>query len=123
MPHASLKPKALTMKNHHNTTNLTGTNLDEANDKAQGQQVAIMQFFTARPGGEYTACQVYGYLTKEHNHTLLLTSVRRAITNLASAGLLIKTANRQVGAYGALAYTWKLARITSATPGTQLALA
>lgn len=117
MPHASLKPKALTMKNHHNTTNLTGTNLDQANDKAQGQQVAIMQFFTARPGGEYTACQVFSAL-----EDYPLTSVRRAISNLARAGHLIKTPNKQVGLFGALAYTWKLANLTSATPGTQINL-
>ena len=106
------------MKRHFNTTHLDGYELKTANESAAAQQVAIMDFFKARPGSEYTACQVFISL-----NSYPLTSVRRAISNLASAGQLIKTANRQVGIFGALAYTWKLAQLSSAAPGTQLALA
>ena len=109
------------MKNHFNTTHLKGQALEQAEQQATSGQASVLDFFNSHPGAEFTACQVYTRLPELHNQPL--TSTRRAITNLAKAGHLVKTNNRVPGIYGALAYTWRLSNYNGVKRGTQLALA
>jgi hypothetical protein len=69
------------------------------------QTEKILRFFEAHPNQEFTPCEVWqgvGY------GTMLLTSVRRSISNATKAGDLVKTGNRRKGIYGELNYTWTL---------------
>lgn len=52
--------------------------------------------------------QVWERLNRRLNNKCLLTSTRRAITNLATRGLLRKTANSCVGHYGKSEHMWVL---------------
>ena len=69
------------------------------------QTEKILRFFQANPNQEFTPCEVWqavGY------GTMLLTSVRRSMSNLVKAGDLVKTSNRRKGIYGELNFTWTL---------------
>lgn len=72
------------------------------------QTEKILRFFEANPAKEFTPCEVWqavGYAD------MLLTSIRRSISNLTKAGDLIKTTNRKAGIYGELNYTWRLSKL------------
>lgn len=90
----------------HNTIGL-----DPAEAIRQGkingyQACRIINFFKNNPAGRYTPFEVV-------MHTGIrapITSVRRAITNLTSAGYLIKTGYMKIGQYGMPNHTWQLAK-------------
>jgi len=67
----------------HNTVNLKGDELKKADDRAMSQSEWIKQFFNAyahQPMGGSAVKRAYD---KSHNKTILITSVRRAISNLS----------------------------------------
>lgn len=87
---------------YHNTNNLVGAALEEAEAQCKGQEAAILKFFRSRPGM---------YLTPEDASAALsartpLTSVRRAISNLTEKGLLRKTTAMRRGKYGKPIHHW-----------------
>ena len=92
------------MTSYHNTNNEQGVTLAKSNAKAKTQENAILAYFGANPLEEYTAEEI-------HAKTLLgcpLTSIRRAMTNLAEKGELVKTNHMATGMYGKMIYKWKL---------------
>ncbi len=72
---------------------------------AKGQQVLIKEYFEVFPDKEFTPVQILDNLHLK----VPITSVRRAMSNLTQAGVLIKTQNKRMGMYGVENYTWKLA--------------
>lgn len=90
---------------YYNTTHKTGDDLKVVTEKAIGLQKKIEAYFKLFPDKEFTPPQIM-----ENLHiTAPLTSVRRAISNLTTDGILIKTSNLKMGIYGQSNYTWKLA--------------
>jgi hypothetical protein len=89
----------------HNTIGLLPSEKIGRESNALTQTEKILRFFEAHPNEEFTPCEVWqavGY------GTLLLTSVRRSISNATKAGDLVKTDNRRKGIYGEWNYTWRL---------------
>jgi len=91
---------------YYDTTHLTKPELHEARKKAASQEQRILGYFYRKhattPGeiwnwyyGHYGACP--------------LTSVRRAVTNLAAKGLIVKTDMTKPGVYGRPEHCWVLA--------------
>jgi predicted ArsR family transcriptional regulator len=91
---------------YHNTTHSTGVTLRTYEREAQSQQAAILAIYRARPGEALTPSQVWGLV----NTRAPLTSIRRGITNLADAGLLVKTERQIEGPYGRPEHCWRYRR-------------
>ena len=89
---------------YFNTTNEQGESLIEAHNAAMYQQDRIVDFFKANKTLELTPCEVHSALFTSQTP---LTSVRRAITDATNQAMLIQTANKKKGAYGALNYCWR----------------
>jgi hypothetical protein len=88
---------------YYNTTHLDGDNLRKAERQTETQEEMIYEYFRSCGGP----------LAPHHVHQAILpnaplTSVRRAITNLASAGKLFKTDYMVRGTYGKPSHTWAL---------------
>lgn len=88
---------------YHNTTPIHGDELLQAVMAAQKQDDMVMAFFDR--GGAWTPSEVHGYLTRAGRKTLL-TSVRRAISNLAKAKLLVVTGMTKMGPHGRPENIW-----------------
>lgn len=89
----------------HNTVQLHGPTLHAAETRAQSQQERILDFFRRNPGRHFTPGEVFANLPCK----ILLTSVRRCMTDLTRAGYLEKTKLRTPGAFGMNNYNWRLA--------------
>lgn len=92
------------MKSYHNTTDITGRELDQYESKAKTQEERILEWFTFY---EQAA-------TPSRIHRLVLndapiTSVRRAMTNLTKQGKLEQTPFKRRSPYGRPEYVWQLA--------------
>jgi len=94
---------------YFNTTNLTGSPLAVSREKAQSQQELILGLFRQHPKRNWTPDEVHRHL---FGGNVPLTSVRRAITNLTSDGILEKTQYKRRGRFGKDAYAWKLKAVT-----------
>lgn len=90
---------------HHNTTQLDASDLVVANKKAYSQQELILRIFEKYPKKEFTPLSIWRITDRAYRET----SIRRAITNLTSMGLLEKTGNKVKEEYGAINFTWRLA--------------
>ena len=85
---------------YYNTTSETGDNLKESHKKAESQQQKVLNYFINN--GESSPSKVASKLN------LLITSVRRCITDLTKEGHLEKTTRKRKGIYGRPEYIWKL---------------
>jgi len=90
--------------------------LAEAEAQATRQEDRVLAFFHAHPAQRYTPVEVHRRVLPEAP----LTSARRALTNLTTAGHLEKCAEQRPGLFGKPNCTWRLR--PPAPPGTQLAL-
>lgn len=95
-------------KAYHNTNRLKGANLQQQNQKAATHQQQVLQFFIKHPFQKFTPIQVHQAL----NSTALITSTRRAITNLTTAGILTKTKEKIKEIYGNHNFLWMLTNRT-----------
>lgn len=95
------------LSNYFNTTRSTGRELAEFRRRAESQQDLILDYFRRRPGMAYSPSQVRDALNLTGAP---ITSIRRAITNLTSAGELEKTERQVRGPYGRPEYQWRLTR-------------
>lgn len=96
----------------HNTIGLLPSEKIGRESKALNQTEKVLRFFQANPDKEFTPCEVWqavGY------GDILLTSIRRSMSDLTKANLLVKTANRKKGIYGELNYTWTLKQYSNGT--------
>ena len=92
----------------HNSIELSGNPLQEADKKAITQEDKILQFFERKAGKDFTPCEILQALTMNGilPKTTPITSIRRAISNLTAAGKLIKTDTRRQGYFGTLNFAW-----------------
>ena len=91
-------------REYYNTLNEEGQDLkrSESKSKKQKDQIFAIYRHTLRP---MTPAEIWeGYGFKSAN--VPLTSIRRAITNLESEGLLEKTDIQKPGVYGKQNYCW-----------------
>jgi hypothetical protein len=90
----------------HDTVPLPEEQLGKARETALKQKGIILDFFRQRFSMSFTAYEVFEQLTECE---LLLTSVRRSITDLTKEGRLIKCqwSESKPGAYGKLNRTWR----------------
>ena len=89
---------------YYNTTNLTGTELDDSHEKSQRQEYIVLGIFQRHK--ELTASDAWSYYTARKRAPL--TSIRRSITNLTTDGHLKKTDRQKIGMYGKPEYIYKL---------------
>jgi hypothetical protein len=92
----------------HNTVPIPEEQLPEARDTAAKQNGIVLDFFRKRFAYKYTPTKVHEILESE-GEKILLTSVRRSITNLTKMGRLIKCSwdEREMGAFGTPNRTWR----------------
>ena len=100
---------------YHNTTNEDGPQLARFQKHAKTQEAQILKVFrdawVKNKGSTLSPSQVYDRLwynrdTKQASY--LLTSIRRAITDLTKEGYLVKTDKKIKGPYGRPEYLWRL---------------
>ena len=94
------------MKEFYNTTNESGEQLELFTQKAMKQEDKVMLLF--REKYALTAYQCYSFFIVRYEPNVPLTSIRRAMTNLASKGKLDMTSEKEVGGYGRDNYYYKL---------------
>ena len=92
---------------YYNTTGATGALLTEYETAATSQEQLIRDYFRTRPGMMYSPSQVQRHLGLLATP---LTSIRRAMTNLTTANLLIKLDKQTTGPYGRPEHVWQLRR-------------
>lgn len=106
------KPKTKSMKNYFNTNKEKGQTLLDSEKKASNQESKILSVFERNPNERYTpyAIQAFCFTNPLHHEGFdtPITSVRRALTNLVTKGLLVKTETMKLGAYGKMVHTWML---------------
>lgn len=88
----------------HNSIDLKGKELIKAESKAKTQEEIILKLFTDNPHVDFTASDVHLRLGQQ----MLLTSIRRSISNLVESNHLEKTENKRLGLYGQMNYAYKL---------------
>lgn len=91
---------------YHNTTLKTGDELKEAVARCKGQNEAILLIFLNTRRG-YGPSQLHSLLTKA-GHKLLLTSVRRGLSDMTKKKDLVKTDKQIPGMYGDPEHVWAL---------------
>ena len=91
-------------RDYYNTIKESNEDLKKSESKAKKQKDQIFAIFrhTLRPMTPADIWENYGY--KDNN--VPLTSIRRAITNLETDGLLKKTNIQKEGVYGKMNYCW-----------------
>lgn len=95
-------------KHYFNTNAEQGELLFKSNEKAKSQEEEILEIFKKNPDKEFTPEEIWFRLGL--NKTLL-TSIRRAISNLSNPikwGQIVKTGNMKAGNYGKQVHCWKL---------------
>ena len=93
------------MDSYYNTNAESGARLGVSERKALSQEAVIERFFRLRPRGRYGPADVQDMVLSR----CPITSIRRAITNLTTRGILIKTDHKHRGKYGKQEHTWQLA--------------
>ena len=88
----------------YNTNIETGAELAKSWETARDQQSKILGFFAAHPGRDFTPFEV-----QAHTEIKIITSVRRAITNLTLMGFLRKTPIQKLGNHGKMNFCWTYA--------------
>lgn len=96
----------------HDTVPLDDQDLPKAREIAEKQNEIILKFFEANKDSNFTPAEVYDDLNQNYltyGTLILLSSVRRSITNLTTKGRLIKCPwdERRPGKYGKDNRTWK----------------
>ena len=92
----------------HNTIPIEGEELEIAIGKAVHLQEQILQFFVIMKHRSWTPSEIWEVMSADK--PVLLTSVRRAITNLTTAGFLVKCPPEEakMGPYGVRTRSWRL---------------
>jgi len=86
---------------YHDTLDLSGSDLDRSESKARKQDEAVLAFFKAHPGEKFTPWECWERIGKP-----LITSVRRAITNLERSGKILKLDEKKREREGSFNYVW-----------------
>jgi hypothetical protein len=96
----------------HNSVPLEESALPEAREKALHQKEIILDFFRQRFSMSFTPVEVLEFFERTADERILITSVRRSISDLTKEGRLIKCqwSESRPGAYGKLNRTWRYTR-------------
>jgi hypothetical protein len=95
------------MSEHYfNTNEESGEELAKSNEKAAQQEWAVTALFNACAPEGRTPCEAHTELGGDTY--ALQTSIRRAITNLSTAGVLEKTGELRRGKHGKQVHVWRL---------------
>ena len=94
---------------YFNTTNLEGEDLRDAKQKATNQNDLVIELFREKQD-PMTPSEVWKILIGRNSIKSVtpLTSIRRSITSLTTAGLLELTTNQKTGMFGRPEGIWKL---------------
>lgn len=92
------------MNSFHNTNNLKGSELNQAESAAKTQEVIIKDIFKEAESG-LTASEVFKMFPSDKTP---ITSIRRGITNLCTQGTLHKTSSMKLGLYGKPEHVYKV---------------
>ena len=87
----------------YNTISLNGADLKKSTGRAESQTEKILRFFLVHPDRAFTPAEVYRAMDD-----ILLTSVRRSMSDLTKSGDLIKTDSQALGNFGSANYKWML---------------
>jgi len=91
---------------YHVTTNLTDAQRDLFTEAAAKQEDRVLAFFHANPAQAFGPSDVWKAL---FNESVPLTSVRRCVTELATAGHLVKINNAtKQGVFGRPEHLWRI---------------
>lgn len=94
---------------YFNTTNESGTTLNNNVAKAKSQEEEIFDFFKyVNSFNEFNSTPSELQMLNLKLKIYPITSIRRALTNLTKQGKLIKTNEKRIGMYGRSEYVWKL---------------
>ena len=78
---------------YYNTTNLNGADLKKSTGRAESQTEKILRFFLANPDWSFTPAMIHKVF-----NDILLTSVRRSMSDLTKSGDLIKPIHKHLDA-------------------------
>jgi len=87
---------------YYNTTHVEGDQLAEYVAQAADQEARVFEFFFHNPDTLFTPEHIQRYVMPEAP----LTSARRAITNLTSRGLIVKSEKQGIGQFGRPVHYW-----------------
>lgn len=92
---------------YYNTNKERGETLERSERKAQTQEEKILHWMQRFEKEKlWTPEEIHYYVFSERPP---LTSVRRAMTNLATRGLIERSKGMKMGKYGKMIHTWRLA--------------
>jgi len=89
---------------YYNTNKERGRELFNSEYKAQNQEELILSLFNT--GSLLSPDEILDICNQHYSYPI--TSIRRALTDLTSKGLLIKTNSFRMGRYGKKTHTWTL---------------
>jgi len=95
-------------ESYYNTTGATGRLLREYEIKAESQEGRIACYMAERSHRAFTPSEIWRKAFGADSTPPPITSVRRAMTNLAERGVLEKTAHKTRGLYGRAEHRWRL---------------
>lgn len=92
---------------YHNTKKESGKKLITSKTRANKQELKVLKFFEANNNSNtYSPEDILDQV--DFGRNVPITSVRRAITNLTSAGYLRKTSLKKKGKFGKQIHTWQI---------------
>ena len=99
------------IKSYYNTNKETGKELAQSEEKAMTQEKNIEYiFYRFADVKKMTPSLVWTVYTRDYNSNTPITSIRRAITNLTTRGVLVKSDNMKMGRHGKMNHCWELVR-------------
>lgn len=101
---------------YYNTTNSQGAVLNSFKSKAKAQEQVIADYFSKHPKNLYAPSDILRLAVAILEPSTPITSVRRAMTNLTTEGILIKTNTQKQGPQGRPEYLWKYNISSSGDP-------
>jgi Fe2+ or Zn2+ uptake regulation protein len=93
------------MRDFHNTAQESGERLERYKRRARSQQELIVDFMRSRPCAPFTPYDILEHM-EVRGVQMLITSVRRAMTNATEAGLITKTELQADGPHGVKNTFW-----------------
>lgn len=94
---------------YYNTTDEVGDQLKQHRRKAVEQDTAVLEFYSCLAAASPSQCHEMLIKAGVISGATPLTSIRRSITSLTTRGLLVKTDQRVIGAYGRPEFCWRQA--------------
>lgn len=101
------------MRPFYETVPLTADQLRAAFARAEKQDQRVLAVFRSFPADALTPSTVHA-IGERNGASWLLTSVRRSISNLTGAGVLVKTGDQRPGPHGSPESCWRLAEKVNA---------